>query len=73
MNTVNDSLRWIGTVTILLGAVLTSLNLYPYNVYAFNLGSLLWCTYAFRVKDKALFTVNSGMIVIYLFGTISSL
>jgi uncharacterized protein with PQ loop repeat len=67
---LNFYLQWSATVITILGAVFTSMNIYPANVIAFNLGSVLWLIYAIRVKVSSLVAVNAGLLLIYVAGLI---
>ena len=73
MNKTNDFLKWSATVVTLLGAVLTSLNVYPWNVVAFNLGSILWLIFAVRIKESSLIVVNTGLLLVYVFGLLKAI
>ena len=61
-------LKWAGTWVTLAGALATSLRIDPLNVYLLNLGSLLFLLWAFRIRDRAMITVNSGLLSIYALG-----
>lgn len=63
-------LKWLGLVFAVAGALLTSLNYFPYNIYCFNLGSLLYFSWACRIRDLNMMLVNGSMLVIYFFGLI---
>ncbi len=65
---LNNILKWTATGITILGAVLTSLNCYPWNVIAFNIGSVLWLAFAVRIKEQSLVVVNAGMLIVYVFG-----
>jgi len=65
-----NTLKWLGTIFTILGALLTSLQIDPYNVYSFNLGSLFWLSAAVLMKDPALIVVNLMLLAIYIFGSI---
>jgi hypothetical protein len=73
MNKMNDFLKWSATVVTILGAVLTSLNYYPWNVIAFNLGSILWLIFAVRIKENSLIVVNSGLLLVYVLGILKAI
>ena len=66
-------LKWIGTIVCLIGATLTSLQISPYNVYVLNLGSVLFLWWSICIKDKAMITINIGMLAIYTLGAVRSL
>lgn len=70
MNKIDLVLQWAATALTVLGALFTVLNVYPANVMAFNLGSVLWLAYAFRIKVKSLIVVNLAMLLIYFVGAV---
>jgi len=61
-------LKWSGTWVTLSGALCTSLRIDPLNVYLLNLGSLLFVIWACRIRERAMITVNAGLLSIYLVG-----
>lgn len=63
-------LKWIGTVLTLIGAVLTSIDVQPYNVWLLNIGSAVFVAWAVRIRDGAMITVNLGLLLIYTVGVI---
>jgi hypothetical protein len=63
-------LKWIGTVLTLMGAILTSIDIQPYNVWLLNIGSAVFVAWAIRIKDGAMITVNLGLLTIYSIGVI---
>ena len=67
---INSILKWAATAITLFGAVLTSLNLFPYNVYAFNVGCIVWIMWGFRIREISIVIVNSGLLLVYLIGAI---
>ena len=69
---VNFYLQWSATIVTVLGALFTSMNIYPANVIAFNVGSVIWLIYAVRVKMSSLVAVNAGLLLIYVAGLIKA-
>jgi hypothetical protein len=63
-------LKWSATIITLIGALMTSMALDPYNVWTLNLGSILFIIWSFRIRDLAMITVNLGLFVIYTVGTV---
>ena len=63
-------LKWIGTVLTLVGAVLTSVDAQPWNVWLLNIGSAVFVWWACRIRDGAMITVNVGLLLIYSIGTV---
>jgi len=70
---LNSFLKWSATVLTIAGALLTSLNTYPLNVWAFNAGSVLWLIFAVRIKENSLIVVNTGLLAIYMLGAAKAL
>lgn len=62
------ALKWAATWITLGGALCTSLRIDPANVYLLNVGSLLFLWWAFRIQDRAMITVNAGLLAIYFVG-----
>jgi len=61
-------IKWISTVLVLTGILLTNLNLYPLNIYFHGLGVIGWTIAGLLFKDKAIL-VNFGIqIPLFLFG-----
>ena len=63
-------LKWTGTVLTLIGAVLTSIDIQPYNVWLLKIGSAVFVAWAVRIRDGAMITVNLGLLTIYSVGVI---
>lgn len=66
--TFTRALAWLGTVLILAGAVCTSLRIDPINIYLLNIGSASFLWWALRIRDRAMISVNAGLLTIYLVG-----
>ena len=71
MRTV-DIIKWVATAIQLIGYGLTSLNIVPWNVFAFFIGILLWFLVGYLWKDKAIMVVHVGAFVAILAGYLSS-
>jgi len=70
---MNCIIKWSGLFVTLVGAICTSMNITPINVYLLNLGAVLYLIWSIRVKDLNLTIVNIGLLVIYGSGTICRL
>jgi hypothetical protein len=68
MLTFTRFLCWQGTVLTILGALCTSLRIDPVNVYLLNLGSASFLWWSLRIRDRAMITVNAGLLSIYFLG-----
>jgi len=60
MKFINKYIKWASTALILSGIVLTSVNLYPLNIFVHGAGSLGWTLVGYVNKDRALM-VNFGI------------
>ena len=60
--------KWVATVVTLIGALATALMFDPLNIWLLNIGAALFLWWGFLIKDKAIITVNAGLLVIYLIG-----
>jgi hypothetical protein len=60
--------KWIATAVTLVGAMATALQYDPLNIYLLNLGAILFLWWGFLIKDKAMITVNAGLLTIYVLG-----
>lgn len=69
---INFTLQWSATILTIAGAIFTSLNMYPQNVVAFNLGGTLWLLYASRINHKSLIVTNAGLLMIYILGLVKA-
>ena len=67
-NRTNTIIGWIGCVVVLVGATATSLDIDPLNVYAFNLGALIYGIWGYRTKQWNQVVVNALLVIIYTFG-----
>ena len=67
---LNKYLKWIALAFTVVGAVLTALKLYPENMMFFNVGSILWMIWAWRIREWSLVAVNSLLFGIYVGGIV---
>ena len=72
MNTKNEILQWLGAGFIVAGHVLNTLGSSYHNdiwnIVSFTIGTLLFLTWAIRVRNKPQLTVNAISIAIMLVG-----
>ncbi|MFL2679395.1 MAG: hypothetical protein CBD13_001455 [Candidatus Pelagibacter sp. TMED153] len=64
-------IKWIGTIFVLIGILLTNLNTFPINIFFHGFGVILWTTYGFFLKDKAIITNFGFQIPIFAFGIVN--
>jgi hypothetical protein len=70
MNSISV-LKWTATLVTLSGALATSLRIDPLNLYLLNAGSALFLLWGFKIRDRAMVVVNLGMLLIYLYGSMT--
>ena len=63
-------LKWLGTSLCLLGILLTSLNVYPSNLWFGFIGSALWAYAGMIENDYALFVVEAVAVLMYFGGLV---
>jgi hypothetical protein len=63
-------MKWTGTGLCLIGIALTSLNIYPLNLWFGLVGSGLWAWSGVQQRDFALFVVEAVAVLMYLLGLI---
>jgi len=61
-------IKWIATAVTLSGAVLASLNIYPLSAITLNLGAGIFLIWAVLIRERAMITVNAGLLIIYTLG-----
>ena len=69
MNTaIATRIKWTATAITLAGAIFASLNIYPLSAITLNLGSATFLIWAVLIRDRAMITVNAGLLTIYTVG-----
>ena len=60
--------KWISSLVIIVGMIMSSLNIYPYNLYIHLLGVAGWLWVGFLWHDRALILLNAIAVVIFILG-----
>jgi len=66
----HQALAWTATAITLIGAVLASLDIYPWSVYVFIAGNGTWILVGSVWKEKTLISMNVLITIIYFAGLI---
>jgi len=66
-------LKWLATFVTIVGAVFTSINIYPLGPALLNLGALGWLIVAIRWREWSLITINATLLAIYTIGLVIKL
>ena len=53
-------LKWISTLFVLFGILLTNLNIFPFNIFIHGIGAVGWTIAGIKMRDKAI-VVNFGL------------
>jgi len=64
-------LKWVSTIILLVGIILTANNVYPYNLYVNVVALFGWIIVSIMWNDRALIVINVVGFTIYLNGIIS--
>lgn len=58
--TINDIIQWIGAVFIIIGHTCNAIgpDAYPYNIVAFTIGTVMFLTWAIRMRNNPQMVVN---------------
>ncbi len=68
-----DKFKWLGTIFVLVGIILTNVNYYPLNIYLHGTGVIFWTISGYLSKDKAILTNFGFQIPIFIFGILNFL
>ena len=47
-------LKWLSSISVLIGVLCTNLNIYPYNIYFQSLGAICWVIISLYINDRSL-------------------
>ena len=67
---IDEALQWTGAAAIIAGHVLNAIgpSMYPYNILVFAVGTVLFLTWAARVRNTPQAVVNIVALAIGLVG-----
>ena len=66
-------LKWLATFVTIVGAICTSINLYPLGPALLNMGAFLWLIVAIKWREWSLITINATLLLIYTVGLVVKL
>ena len=61
-------LKWVSTGLLICGSILSSLNMYPFNVMFAFAGNTGWFWAGIRMKEPSLWVVSLSLLFVYMFG-----
>ena len=65
-------IKWASSVLLIIAMILTSSNIYPYNLYPAIVGMVGWLVVGLLWHDRALIVLNAISVAIYLLGIVNS-
>lgn len=71
-NAFDFLVKWGATIFTILGAILSSVNIYPLNAWVLGISSVFWVIFSIRIKESSLVVVNLGLLIIYFVGVIKA-
>ncbi|PQM60531.1 MAG: hypothetical protein CML40_05980 [Rhodobacteraceae bacterium] len=66
-----DFIKWLSTILVLIGIMLTNLNFYPLNIFIHGSGAIGWTLAGYLSSDRAIFTNFGLQIPLFLIGYIN--
>ena len=70
-HTLDWYIKWIASIILVVGVILTSNNIYPYNLMVHALGMFGWFIVAIIWNDRALLVINAVSLVLLINGLVS--
>jgi hypothetical protein len=61
-------IKWVAVFICLGGALATSFRVYPLNIYLLNISAFLFLVWSIMIREKAMITVNAGLLLCYVIG-----
>ena len=47
-----EAMKWLGTAFVLIGILMTNLNIYPLNIFLHGTGVIFWAAAGYITQDK---------------------
>ena len=63
-----NRLKWASTFFILVGILLTNLNIYPLNIFVHGTGAIGWTMVGYMMADRAILTNFGLQIPLFIIG-----
>src|SRR5210317_1831568 len=65
-------IKWTSSILLIIAMVMTTSNIFPYNLYPAILGMIGWLIVGMLWHDRALIVLNAISVAIYAIGIINS-
>jgi len=63
--------KWIASVLLIIGTILTSNNIFPLNLYFHSIGLFGWVIVSIMWNDRALLVINAVSLAILINGMVA--
>jgi len=70
-HTLDWYIKWIASIILVVGVILTSNNIYPLNLMVHAIGMFGWFIVAIIWNDRALLVINAVSLVLLINGLVS--
>ena len=70
-HTLDWYIKWIASIILVVGVILTSNNIYPLNLMIHAIGMFGWFIVAIIWNDRALLVINAVSLVLLINGLVS--
>lgn len=67
-NITANILKWLGTLVLMVGAAVNSLEIYPLGIMIMVIGGILWCIVGILWKELSLIITNVILALISVIG-----
>ena len=71
LHTTDWYVKWVATVVLIIGMILTANNVHPINLFVNIAGLVGWLTVAIMWNDRALIIINAVGVSIYANGVVA--
>ena len=69
--TLDWYIKWIASIILVVGVILTSNNIYPFNLMVHAIGMFGWFIVAIIWNDRALLVINAVSLALLLNGLVA--
>jgi len=59
LHTIDWYIKWVASITLLFGMILTANNIYPFNIFVHMIGLIGWLVVSLMWNDRALMVINA--------------
>ena len=67
-NTMTNTLKWLGTLTLIVGVGFNSLNIYPLGPLIMCLGGVIWVIVGYMWREYSIIITNLELTLVSLIG-----